>query len=626
MSLKKHAAPVIEEPGTIEVRSEKSQPMVQEPEGDDANSIGEDSNTQAGIRRIEANLLDGMLDFLGWTDDILVVVVVQSVVNAVIKPPMAKLSDVFGRLEAFTFSVFLYVIGYIQMAASKNVQTYASAQVFYSAGSTGLQILQQIFIADTSDLVNRALFSSLPDVPFLATVWIGPPIAQSLLGETTWRWGYGIWTIVLPVAFMPLALALFLNARKAARLNLLPPQPWKGRSFVSIVKSLWFELDIMGLLLLSAAIALILVPLTLAASAHSKWHNGSIIAMLVVGCVCLVIFPFWEMSKVLAPRPLLSLRLLKERTILAGCAIAFFYYAVFYTSIQPYFYSYLQVVQGDSITAAGHITQTFSFTSTVTSVLTGLCIKYVKHYKYFVTFGACIYLMGIGLMIKYRNEASSTAQIVGTQIAVGIGGGMLNVPAQLGVQASASHQEVAAATAIFLATLEIGGAVGSAISGAVWSANIQKKLKEYLPANAKGDAASIYSSLVIAKSYAKGSAERAAIDRSYQETMHTLLIISVCLCAPLIPLSLIMKNYKLGEVSGDGLPLLHGTCRLIGDMQMNQHVKGKVIGHSHDSGSDSDDTVGEREAKEEEGHEQPWWKKVWSVRSFKTKRPSNQEF
>lgn len=145
---------------------------------------------------------------------------------AVIKPPMAKTANVFGRLEAFSISVFLYVIGYIQMAGSNNVKTFASAQIFYSAGSTGLQILIQIFVADTSDLLNRALFSSLPDVPFLITVWVGPPIANSVLAHTTWRWGYGLWTIVLPAAFMPLALALFLNMRKAARLHLLPPSLW----------------------------------------------------------------------------------------------------------------------------------------------------------------------------------------------------------------------------------------------------------------------------------------------------------------------------------------------------------------------------------------------------------------
>ena len=467
------------------------------------------------------------------------------------------------------------------MAGSNNVKTFASAQIFYSAGSTGLQILIQIFVADTSDLLNRALFSSLPDVPFLITVWVGPPIANSVLAHTTWRWGYGLWTIVLPAAFMPLALALFLNVRNAARLHLLPPSPWKGQSVVGGFKHLWYELDIIGLLLLSAAFALILIPLTLAATAKSHWHNASIIAMIVIGCVCLVVFPFWESSRKLAPRPFLSLRLLTNRNVLAGCGIGFFYFAVFYTSIQPYFYSYLQVVQDDSVTAAGHIVQTFTFTSTVTAICISVIIKYTRHYKYYITAGACIYLMGVGLMIRYRSLGSSTGQIVGTQIAVGIGGGMLNVPAQLGVQAAVSHSDVAGATAIFLTVVEVGGAVGNAISGAVWTANIPVKLTKYLPPDAQSDAALIFGNLTIAKSYVGGSLERLAIDRSYQETMDLLLIIAACLAAPLIPLSLLMRNYRLDSI--------------------DQKVRGKVIGRDRAQDEGPPEVQGDRGEARERG-------------------------
>ena len=477
---------------------------------------------------------------------------------------MAKIANVFGRLEAFAISVFLYVIGYIQMAASNNVETFASAQIFYSAGSTGLQILIQIFVADTSDLLNRALFSSLPDVPFLGTVWVGPPIANSLLAHSTWRWGYGIWTVILPAAFLPLALSLLLNLRKASRLHLLPPSPWKDQSVLKGMRRLWYELDIMGLLLLSAAISLILIPLTLAATAKGHWHNASIIAMLVIGGICLLIFPFWESIRRLAPKPFLSLHLLTNRNVSVGCAIGFFYFAVFYTSIQPYFLSYLQVVQGDSVTAAGHIVQTFTFTSTVTAVCISFVIKYTRHYRFYITAGACIYLLGIGLMIRYRSESSSTSQIVGTQIAEGIGGGMLNVPTQLAVQAAVSHTDVAAVTAIFLTVIEIGGAVGAAISGAVWTANIPRKLEEYLPPADQGTAMTIFGNLTIAKSYVGGSPQRAAINRSYQETMDILLIIAACLAAPLIPLSVGLRNYKLDT--------------------LDQKVKGTVIGHErHDN-------------------------------------------
>ena len=234
----------------------------------------------------------------------------------------------------------------------------------------------------------------------------------------------------------------------------------------------------------------------------------------------------------------------------------------FYLSVYPYFYSYLLIVQGQSITAAGHITNTFTFTSTVTAIIVSFIIKHTRRYKYFITLGSCIYLMGIGLMIRYRAQGVSTGALVGCQIAVGIGGGMLNVPAQLGVQASVSHQRVAAATASFLTILEIGGAVGNAISGAIWTANVPKKLQAYLPPETRDQAETIFGSVTVASTqYPMGSPTRDAINRAYQETMTTILIVAVCACVPLIPLSLVMKNYELNRVGQQWL-------RIRGDLLM----------------------------------------------------------
>ncbi|KAH0548562.1 hypothetical protein GP486_007894 [Trichoglossum hirsutum] len=407
---------------------------------------------------------------------------------------MAKIADVFGRLEAFSLCILLYVIGYIQMAASNSVGTYASAQIFYAAGFTGLQVLQQVFVADTTDLLNRALLTSLPDTPFLVTVWVGPLLSGSLLKHTTWRWGYGIWAIVLPVAFSPLALSLFLNQRKATRMKLLPPPPPRKRdqSLLQTLKRLWFVLDIMGIILLTSAFWSMLVPLTLAASKKDGWKDASVIAMMVV--------------------------------------------------------------QNQSVAAAGHVTQTFSFSATVASVAISFAIKYAKHYKYFVVGGSCIYLASIGLMIGYRAEGrrSTIGKIVGTQVVFGIGGGMLNVPAQLGVQASVKHRDVAAATALFLTISNLGGAVGSAISGAIWTANIPAKLELYLPAASKEDAGKIFGSIITALSYPVGSPERSAINRAYQETMDKLLLAAICVCVPLVLLSLTMRNYNLSQEEGGG--------------------------------------------------------------------------
>ena len=212
-------------------------------------------------------------------------------------------------------------------AASNNVKTYAASAVFYSAGSTGVQILQQIFIADTSSLRNRALCSTIPNIPYLINVWIGAPIAHGFLTRSSWRWGYGVWAIVLPTAFMPLAMALFINQRKAAKQGRLPPSPYVGQGLGTICRSLWYELDVFGLLLLSAGISLILIPLTLAASAKGGWVNPSILAMILVGFATLAVFPFWERNEKMAPRAFLPTHLLKDRTVLVGVTIAFFYFS-----------------------------------------------------------------------------------------------------------------------------------------------------------------------------------------------------------------------------------------------------------------------------------------------------------
>ncbi|KAK3065767.1 hypothetical protein LTR53_018056, partial [Teratosphaeriaceae sp. CCFEE 6253] len=433
--------------------------------------------------------------------------------------------------------------------------TYAAAQIFYSAGQTGLQILIQIFIADTSDLLNRALVVTLPDVPFLVNVWLGPPLADAILTNLNWRWGYAIWAVVLPIAFLPLGLTLLITQRKAAKRGILPPSPFEGDNWWEVARRLWYELDVFGLLLLCAGFSLILIPLTLGES----WNNPSILAMLVIGGVCIVAFPFWERSKTLAPRAFFPRALFKNRTVLAGLAFAFFYFSAFYLSVFPYFQSYLLVVHDLSVSSAGHIIQIFTFSATITSILASLVIKYSKRYRNLVTAGTLIYIAGLVLMVLYRRQDSSLHAIMAAQLLIGIGGGLCHGPAQLGVQASASHSEVAAATAAFLTLLEIGGAVGSAISGAIWSANIPLKLQTYLPADTRDRAADIYGSIQLASGeWPMGSPTRLAINQAYQETMTKILIVAVCMATPCVFLSLLMKDYKLDEI--------------------DQHVKGVIIG------------------------------------------------
>ena len=130
------------------------------------------------------------------------------------------------------------------------------------------------------------------------------------------------------------------------------------------------------------------------------------------------------------------------------------------------------MVRGESITSAGYIVEIFIFVATITAILVSFLIKHTRRYKVFVFVGSLIYCLGIALAARYRTADVHKGVIIGSQTIIGIGGGLLIVPAQIGVQASISHSNVASALAVFLTALEFGGAVGAAISGAIWTRNI----------------------------------------------------------------------------------------------------------------------------------------------------------
>ncbi|KAI5843276.1 major facilitator superfamily domain-containing protein [Tricharina praecox] len=487
------------------------------------------------------------------------VAVITNILNAVMQPPIAKFSDVFGRTEAFTLAITLYILGAALTASSGSIAAYTLAKVFDAAGNTSLRMLQQVFIADTSDLLNRALMSSLPDVPFLATVWLGPVIGGPLATRGAWRWAYGMWALITPVCSAPLFWCLWASERKARRAGARITYPWRGGGCWAGARRLATELDVGGMLLLTAGFALLLAPLTLR-QGGSGWNQPGIIACFVIGGVALLLFPVWESR---APHPIVPLELFKNRTVVAGCTLGLFYFAAFFLSVQPYFFSYLVVARDHGPVAAGHIVHIFSFACTVAVLGAGAVIKRVGEYKRILLVGVAAYTTGIGLMLRFRTREASTAAVVIVQVLVGVGGGLINVPTQLGIQASVGSGDVACATAVFLTTVSLGGAVGSAVSGAVWSRLLHAKLVAYLPEESMGMLENIFGDFTVAKAFPMGGETRVAIGRAYDETMRTLLIIALCVCAPLWPMALCMKSLKLRDVETEEKGVIIGGGRKV---------------------------------------------------------------
>lgn len=76
---------------------------------------------------------------------------------------------------------------------------------------------------------------------------------------------------------------------------------------------------VVGIILITGAFALILLPFSLSKYAGDGWATPYIIAMLVLGVVCAAAFYVWE-SK-FAPTQFLPWKYLKEPTILGSCAL-----------------------------------------------------------------------------------------------------------------------------------------------------------------------------------------------------------------------------------------------------------------------------------------------------------------
>ena len=146
-----------------------------------------------------------------------------------------------------------------------------------------------VFIADTTRLKNRALLLSVMQTPFICTAFTTPYAVNSFVHGAGWRWGYGTFAIVMPIACLPLALVFLYFQRAAEKAGVLKKEP-SGRSIMQNIWHYAIEFDVAGCFILMAGFVLFLLPFSLANSSGSKWSSAYIIVLLVIGFVLLCCF------------------------------------------------------------------------------------------------------------------------------------------------------------------------------------------------------------------------------------------------------------------------------------------------------------------------------------------------
>ncbi|KAM3415983.1 hypothetical protein BST61_g9472 [Cercospora zeina] len=447
--------------------------------------------------------------------------IMASLIGGIFKLPLAKIIDVWGRPQGYALMVGSMTIGMIMMAGCENVQTYAAAEVFNQLGGNGRSYIMGILVADTSSLKSRGFFFALIASPYIITVWCAGPFAQTFL-NINWRWAFGSFAIITPVTSLPLFFVLMYYQRKAEKLGLLPRRK-SGRTLMQSIKYYVIEYDLLGLLLLCAGLALILLPFNLYTRQAQGWRSPMITCMIVFGGILLIVFGLYEAY--VAPVTCVPWVLLRNRTILGANILAAVLFIEFYIW-NSFFYSFLQVVANLTITQSTYVSNIYSIGSCFWSFVAGIILYKTGGFKWqSLLFGLPVTTLGVGLMIYFRQPGVDVGWMILCQILIAFGGGTLVICEQVAGMAATTHNYVAIVLAIQGMSSQIGGAIGQTVASAIWQGNFQEKLHQYLPEETASNStlvAQIYGDLATQLSFEVGSPTRDGIMQAYGEAQRLM--------------------------------------------------------------------------------------------------------
>jgi MFS transporter, SIT family, siderophore-iron:H+ symporter len=464
----------------------------------------------------------------------------RAIFSVVAQPTAAKLTDVLGRLEIIYLCATLYLLGLILQAASNDVATFVAGAILHQMGLATTQVMVEVIVADLSSTRGRLFFYTVPNLHFIATIWVSGNISSSLLAASTWRWGIGMWAIVYVVCIVPFITCMVLAERRAHQHS--------GRKFetdsAAVLKSFLRQIDAPGLFLLAGALALILTPISLAGGVTAKWQSANIIAPIVFGFLFIPAFVLWELR---APQPIIPFSHIRNRSVWGALGVGlFFNFAV--AMQRGYLYTVLVVAFDFDIVAATRISTVYSFMAFVIGPLTGLAVYYIRRLRPFMLSGVLIFTIAFGLLLRFRggNGTSDKAGIIAGQVMLGFGGGLFGYAATVGMQASLRHEHVAVMIALYIAMQYIGNSLGSSVSGAIWN----QLLPSTLTANL-GDAAlamKVFANpFAIAAQNPVGTSIRTAIIESYKHVQQILCAIGLGLCIPVIGFAVVIPNPELTD-------------------------------------------------------------------------------
>ncbi|KAK6903936.1 hypothetical protein I203_107447 [Kwoniella mangroviensis CBS 8507] len=482
--------------------------------------------------------------------------VITSIMSGVAKPFIAKCADLFSGPWALAISVLFYTIGYIVVASSQNVGAVAGGEVIYTLGNTGINFVSSILLGDITSLQWRGFVNGLYSLPFIPFAFVAGDIAASINAYSVngWRWGYGMFCIIVPVTIAPSIAVLFWGDYRAkkvgalslasssyARKRLLSGTTQARKTPTQLLIHYARQMDAFDLLLLTFAFGCILSPFTLNTTAKGGYTNPSLIALFAVGGILFIAFCAYEWK--VASHPIMPSRVM-NKTFICACFIDFMYY--FSGSLSgAYWSSWLYITKDYSVEHYTYLTNCLTVGLCFFGFLAGAVQRYTHRYKYLQLCGLSIRIIAQGLVYlsASKSSAGTTATIVMGQILISLGGGISVISSSVACQGSVPHQDMALAMALLSLWTSIGGSIASAIAAAVWNKQVPAKLALYLgDTHNSTELAEIFGSILVART----AQPRPLVIQAYNEAIRPLYIAALVTSTLSLVAGAFTTNFYLG--------------------------------------------------------------------------------